>query len=144
MFSKACEYGIRAAIYIADQSLLNKRVTLKDLAKAINSPEAYTSKILQQLSRNHIIISEKGAMGGFLMDKQKLHKVMLSNIVCALDGDNVYKGCGLGLKHCNEKAPCPLHHQFKEVQKQLKKMLETTSIKSLAIRLEGGVSFLNK
>lgn len=142
MFSKACEYGIRAAIYIADQSLLNKKVNLKDLAKAIDSPEAYTSKILQQLIRKHIIFSEKGSTGGFLMDKQKLHKIMLSTIITAIDGDNVYKGCALGLKNCNEKMPCPLHHQFKVVKEQLTKMLETTSIKSLAISMEGGVTFL--
>ena len=65
MFSKACEYGIRASIFIAEQSLLDKKVSLKDIAKAIDSPEAYTSKILQQLSRNFIINSDKGPTGGF-------------------------------------------------------------------------------
>ena len=55
MFSKACEYAIRASIYIAKQSQNASKVSLKDVAMAIESPEAYTSKILQQLSRNHII-----------------------------------------------------------------------------------------
>ena len=52
MFSKACEYGIRASIYIAQQSLLDRKVSLKEISEAIESPTAYTSKILQKLTRN--------------------------------------------------------------------------------------------
>jgi DNA-binding IscR family transcriptional regulator len=33
MFSKTCEYGIRATIFIASESYQDKRVGLKDLAK---------------------------------------------------------------------------------------------------------------
>lgn len=144
MFSKACEYGIRAAIYIAEQSLIEKKVSLKEVAKAIDSPEAYTSKILQQLSKNNIINSDKGPTGGFSMDKSELEKVKLSTIVSAIDGDSIYKGCGLGLKRCNEKMPCPLHHQFKKIRDELKAMLETTIVMSLTLDLTNGLTFLKR
>ncbi len=94
MFSKACEYGIRATIYIAKKSLLDKKVSLKEVAKAIDSPEAYTSKILQKLAKNNIINSNKGPTGGFSMDIQKTDEVKLSTIVYTIDGDDIYKGCG--------------------------------------------------
>ena len=144
MFSKACEYGIRASIFIAEQSLLDQKVSLKDIAKAIDSPEAYTSKILQLLSRNYIINSEKGPTGGFSMNKQELDMVKLSTIVTAIDGDTIYKGCGLGLKKCNEKMPCPAHSQFKIVRDELKKMLETTLVKSLTMDFKDGLTFLKR
>jgi Rrf2 family iron-sulfur cluster assembly transcriptional regulator len=142
MFSKACEYGIRATIWIAGKSLLGSKVNLKDVAKAIDSPEAYTSKILQQLSRNNIIISEKGPTGGFSMSIAEMDNVKLSTIVSAIDGDGIYTGCGLGLKKCNEHMPCPVHNQFKAVREGLRRMLETTSVKSLSNDLEQGVTFL--
>jgi Rrf2 family iron-sulfur cluster assembly transcriptional regulator len=144
MFSKACEYGIRASIFIAEQSLLDKKVSLKDIAKAIDSPEAYTSKILQQLSRNFIINSDKGPTGGFSMSQQELEEVKLSTVVTAIDGDAIYKGCGLGLKNCNEKMPCPVHNQFKVVREELKIMLETTLVKSLTMDLKEGLTFLKR
>ena len=144
MFSKACEYGIRASIFIAEQSLLDKKVSLKDIAKAIDSPEAYTSKILQQLSRNFIINSDKGPTGGFSMSQQELEEVKLSTVVTAIDGDAIYKGCGLGLKNCNENMPCPVHNQFKVVREELKIMLETTLVKSLALDLKDGLTFLKR
>ena len=144
MFSKACEYGIRASIFIAEQSLLDKKVSLKDIAKAIDSPEAYTSKILQQLSRNFIINSDKGPTGGFSMSQQELEEVKLSTVVTAIDGDAIYKGCGLGLKNCNEKMPCPVHNQFKVVREELREVLETTLVKSLTMDLKEGLTFLKR
>ncbi|MFZ2284008.1 MAG: Rrf2 family transcriptional regulator [Lutibacter sp.] len=144
MFSKACEYGIRAVIYIAKKSLLDKRVSLKEVAKAIDSPEAYTSKILQKLAKNSIINSDKGPTGGFSMDRHELDKVKLSTIVFILDGDNIYNGCGLGLEKCNEQMPCPVHNQFKTVREDLKIMLETTTIISLTMGLKDGLTFLKR
>ena len=144
MFSKACEYGIRASIYIAKQSLLDRKVSLKEIAEAIESPTAYTSKILQQLCKSFIINSDKGPTGGFSMDTLEMAKVNLSTIVFAIDGDSIYNGCGLGLKKCNEQKPCPVHDQFKLVRGELKSMLERTSIKSLTVDLEKGLTFLKR
>ena len=144
MFSKACEYGIRAAIYIAEQSLLKRKVSLKEISDAIESPTAYTSKILQQLSRSFIINSDKGPTGGFSMGAKEMEKVKLSTIVFAIDGDSIYNGCGLGLKKCNEHKPCPVHDQFKLVRDELKIMLERTTVKSLAVDLEKGLTFLKR
>ena len=45
MFSKACEYGIRASILIASESVNGNRLGLITIAKKIDSPEAFTSKI---------------------------------------------------------------------------------------------------
>lgn len=142
MFSKACEYGIRACIFITEQSLQNKKVSLKDIAFAIESPGAYTSKILQQLVKNNIINSDKGPTGGFSMEKQKIEKITLSYIVSAIDGDEVFNGCGLGLKKCNENKPCPVHNQFKHIRESLKNMLETITVKSLALQLKKGTFYL--
>ncbi|QQR96753.1 MAG: Rrf2 family transcriptional regulator [Sphingobacteriales bacterium] len=144
MFSKTCEYGIKATIYIAGNSLDNKKVSLKDVAKAIESPEAYTSKILQELSRKEIIMTSKGPTGGFSMELKKIEKLNLCDIVSAIDGNSIYKSCGLGLKKCNEKMPCPVHHQFKKIRDDIKQMLETTSIKSLTSNLELGLVYLKR
>ena len=144
MFSKACEYGIKASVYIIDCSLKNEKVGMKDVAKAIDSPEAYTSKILQQLSRNNIIQSEKGPTGGFSVEKEKIDQLNLSMIVSAIDGDSIYKGCGLGFHHCNENKPCVIHHQYKTIRDDLKTMLENTLLVDLSEDIEKGLSFLKR
>jgi len=144
MFSKACEYGIRASIYVVGQSLSDKRVGLREVAKAIGSPVAYTSKILQLLSRNNIISSEKGPTGGYYIDKPALGKIKLSTIVSAIDGDLVYNGCGLGLRDCSEDRPCSIHNQFKLIRSDLKQMLETTTLLALSNDNNNGLTFLKR
>ena len=144
MFSKACEYGIKASVYIIDSSLKNKKVSMKEVAKAIDSPEAYTSKILQQLTRSNIIQSEKGPTGGFSIDKGKIEQLDLSMIVSAIDGDSIYNECGLGFHQCNESKPCVIHHQYKAIRGDLKTMLENTLLVDLSEDIEKGLSFLKR
>lgn len=144
MFSKACEYGIRASLYIAQQSLHNQRVSLKDIASKIDSPEAFTAKILQQLARNKIVRSVKGPIGGFEIEKKHMDGIKLSDIVKTIDGDEIYKGCGLGLKACNALKPCPVHEKFAKVREELRLMLEGTSLYELATNLDMELSYLKR
>ena len=142
MFSKTCEYGIRAAIFIASESYQNNRVGLRAIAEKIDSPEAFTAKILQILSKNNIIHSIKGVGGGFEIPKENMSQIKLSQIVTALDGDRVFTGCGLGLNQCSEDHPCPVHDKFKSIRNELAFMLENTNLEELAIGIKSGDTFL--
>lgn len=142
MFSKACEYGIKASIFIAINSYEGKRVSPKEISKEIDSPTAFTAKILQALVRHNIIDSVKGAYGGFEINRSKISSIKLSQIVNAIDGDKIYSGCGLGLHTCDEDHPCPVHDKFKIVRTELKDMLENTNLEQLALDIKSGVAFL--
>lgn len=144
MFSKACVYGIRATIYVASQSIKDSKVGLIDIANSIESPPAFTAKVLQQLVRSGIIDSTKGPTGGFLIDTKRIDEVKLSQVVDAIDGDSIYKGCGLGLKACDASKPCPVHHQFAKVRDELRHMLESTSLYELATGLDIGLTYLKR
>ncbi|MEP0365955.1 MAG: Rrf2 family transcriptional regulator [Cyclobacteriaceae bacterium] len=144
MFSKACEYGIRATIHVAVQSLEDNRASLKAIAAEIESPVAFTAKILQNLVKTGIISSVMGPAGGFEIEKKKLDNIKLSQIVDAIDGDAIYKGCGLGMKQCDASKPCPVHDKFAKVRADLKEMLEGTSLLVLATELDNGLTFLKR
>lgn len=142
MFSKACEYGIKATIFIAHQSQQGKRVSLKEIAEAIDSPVAFTAKTLQLLAKNNVILSIKGAAGGYEIPNSKFKTITLCQVVTAIDGDHIYHQCGLGLKECNPSKPCPVHNDFKEIRDRLEKMLKTTSLQKLVAGLDDGLAFL--
>lgn len=144
MFSKACEYAIRATVYIALKSLEGSRVSLKDIAREIDSPEAFTAKILQKLARSGVVESSKGQVGGFSITREKIDSVRLQDVVFAIDGNAIYEGCGLGLKECNARQPCPLHEKFAAIRTDLKNMLQNTSLYELATGLEVGLTFLKR
>jgi Rrf2 family protein len=142
MFSKACEYAIRATIYIAQESESGRRVRLTDIARSINSPIPFTAKILQQLARRQILDSHIGPGGGFFIPTGRISLITLKDVVDVIDGDAIYKRCGLGWPVCDEHHPCPVHSKFKLVRDQLHRLLLTTSLRDLATELKARLTFL--
>lgn len=144
MFSKSCEYGIRASIYVAKQSIKERKVGQKEIAKAIDSPEAFTAKILQKLTKTNVIRSAKGPNGGFFVMVDDLDRIKLWNIVFAIDGNSLLEDCSLGLQKCNAEKPCPLHNKFVKIRAEIKEALEKTTLRSLAEEVSGGIAFLKR
>ena len=141
MFSKACEYGIRAIVYIASETDDSRNVGIIEVCQHIGAPLHFTAKIMQTFTRKQIVNSQKGVNGGFYLDSSQ-RKKSLKEIVEAIDGGKIFTGCGLGLKECSEVKPCPIHDQFKEVRNRLNLMMQNTSIQELAEKLKSGQSVL--
>ncbi|MBP7239099.1 MAG: Rrf2 family transcriptional regulator [Saprospiraceae bacterium] len=141
MFSKTCEYGIKAMIFVAQKSKEGSRVGIKEIAKGTAAPEHFIAKIMQELGRKKLVHSIKGPNGGFYMDQFDL-KTSLADIVRALDGNSIYSDCVLGLKTCNEKKPCPVHDQYRDIKKNLIKMIEENTIGDFNTKLDSGKFFL--
>ncbi|HRO41568.1 MAG TPA: Rrf2 family transcriptional regulator [Flavipsychrobacter sp.] len=137
MFSKACEYGIRATVYIAAETVNGSKVGIDEICAHIEAPKHFTAKILQVLTRHEIVSSQKGVNGGFYIDPQQ-QRMPIKLIVEAIDGNKLFIGCGLGLKQCSEERPCPLHHQFVGIREALNKMMDETTIDRLAVKLKNG------
>ncbi len=144
MFSKACEYGIKACVFIAMQSANERRVSLKEIASDIESPVAFTAKILHQLAKAEILESMKGPTGGFIIPKEKLDRIKLADIVKAIDGDAIYMGCALGFEQCDATRPCPLHDKFVDIRDGLRDMLQNTNLYELSTGFEVGLTFLKR
>lgn len=143
MFSKTCEYAIRAMIFIAQKSKDGNKVGIKEIAKGIDSPEHFIAKILQDLGRRRLLQSLKGPNGGFYLDAEGLD-CSLADIVKVVDGDKLFTGCGLGLKQCSETHPCPIHHEFKAVRKGIQHMLENAKLGEFTEEQEKRLTFLKR
>lgn len=143
MFSKACEYGIRAVIYIWSQKDKGKKLGIKDICKEIDAPEFFTAKILQSLAKQGIISSAKGPNGGFYVETSHEDQTLM-DLVLAIDGDHLFSGCGLGLRQCSEETPCPIHNDFKEIREQLIHMLKNKKLVALASEINSGAAILSQ
>ncbi len=144
MFSKACEYAIRATVCIAACGEEGKSMSLKAVAAKTDSPEAFTAKVLQKLVHADLMLSTKGPGGGFSISPKLARKVKLSHIVATIDGDAIYRGCALGLPQCDASKPCALHEHFLKVREDLRRMLERTSVQDLVKDLQEGGTVLKR
>jgi Rrf2 family protein len=96
---------------------------------------------MQELGRKRLVQSIKGPNGGFYMTEKNL-QTSITDIVKAIDGDKLYLDCVLGLKACSEVNPCPVHFEYKEIKRNLIKMMDTNTIGKFNEKLDSGSFFL--
>lgn len=142
MISKACKYGIRATVFVASKAGKGIKFNVKEIAKEIDAPEAFTAKVLQTLNKHRIITSLKGPYGGFYIEEFQLEQPVI-NVVNAIDGLAIFRECGLGLKQCSETHPCPMHDRFKMARETVRDVFQQTTIRQLADKLNVGTSYIN-
>ena len=143
MLSKTCEYAIRAMIYVAQHSKDGQMVNIKEIAANIASPELFIAKILQGLSRQGYLQSSKGRYGGFYIDVNK-KDISLADIVIAVDGDKMFKGCGVGLDYCSEKEPCPIHNEYKVTRNALYNIYKKATLNQFKMHASGKEALLKR
>lgn len=140
MFSKTCEYAIKIMVSVGTLSRAGSRVGLDEIAGAVQSPKAFTAKILQQLARAGLLDSSRGRNGGFKLPAGR--PICLADIVSAVDGGGIMKDCVLGFSKCSDDHPCPVHHKLKAVRDLLAMTLRTTSLSELKEIMEDREAFL--
>ncbi len=128
-------------IFVAQKSKQGKRIALKEIAKGTGAPEHFIAKIMQELGRKKLVHSIKGPNGGFYLEAFDL-RTSLADIVKALDGNGVYTDCVLGLKVCNEKKPCPVHDEYRDIKKKFIRMIEENTLGDFNEKLDSGQFFL--
>lgn len=143
MFSKTCEYAIRAMMFIAQKSEAGVKVGIKEISKGTSAPEHFIAKILQDLSRKGLVQSVKGPNGGFFLEERS-KKNTIADIVKAIDGDKLFTGCALGLRNCSETRPCPLHDEFKAIRKGIYSMLQSSTVVEFNRGLIQGINHLKR
>lgn len=126
LFSKKCEYGVQAVLYLAAKSGTGT-IPAKEIAKKLNIPKEFIAKILQNLTESGIIASKKGKAGGFYLIKNP-KKVTLIDIVAAIDGLEIFNTCILGFPECNPYNPCPLHDKWGQLRKVAYQILTDETI----------------
>ncbi len=132
MFNKETEYAIRGLVYIQSQNTQGNRPGIAEIAGQIDAPHFYTAKILQRLVKQGFLNSLKGKGGGFYFDQNKA-ALPLKDLITAIQGSNLFYGCGFGLKHCDENNPCPLHNKYASIRDGLLNLVTEETIQSLAL-----------
>ncbi len=141
MFSKSCEYGLQAILFVATYATPEKRIGLQEIAQAQSIPAHFLSKILQILVRHKLLSSIKGPNGGFALYKSP-KEITLLEVVSAIDGLDIFSKCGIGLKNCSDDHPCPIHNKFKFLRESIRSTLQGETLADLTYKVAGGYTFV--
>lgn len=117
--SRPAEYGLRAMTYIARQNT-DERIRTLDLAKAVDVPAPFLSKVMRQLTAVGLLDAKKGHHGGFLLAKRP-EEIRFIDIMRAVDFEPGANHCLFGLANCDAKNPCPLHSEWSSLKEHIER-----------------------
>ena len=140
IFSKKCEYGMQAILYLAAQES-GSLVSAEDISKALKIPKEFISKILQSLRESGLIFSSKGKSGGFSLAKPA-SRIKLIDVVAAIDGLDMFNSCVLGFPECSPTHPCPVHNTWGALRTQTYDMLTSETLDKLKAKTLHKISSL--
>ena len=129
MLSKTAEYALRAVLYIA-RTASGELVRASDLAKALQVPSNYLSKILHTLARSGILLSERGRHGGFRLAVPPSDLTLVA-VIEPFDEMRERNGCLLGRPECSDGNPCMAHDRWKQLHEQVSRFFEETTVAEL-------------
>ncbi len=132
ILSKSCIYGIQAAIYVASQRG-EDYVAISRIAEQLNISFHFLTKVLQQVTQAGLMISYRGPKGGVALTRPTAH-ITLYDIICAIDGSEMFTECMLGLPGCGHQEPCPAHEHWVEVRTRFTSLAKRTTLSQLASR----------
>jgi Rrf2 family protein len=128
--TRAADYAVRVMMYLA---ALNpcERVSLPTIGEATGAPESFLSKVLQGLTRAHLITSRRGPTGGFEISPFGRHASM-RDVVESIDGPISLNVCLSLRRSCTRKGWCPAHPVWAKAQEALIAVLSSAMIADLA------------
>jgi len=128
MISQTVKYALRILGYLADHS--GEWTQGSQIAKATGIPSNYLSKILNQLRKKGLVLSQKGWGGGFIL-ADRAASAPISEVLDLFEGERHSGACVFEMRPCDAKNPCPLHVHWEKIQGQFIHMLDTTTIGDL-------------
>ena len=143
MLSKAAEYAIRSMVYIWMMNREGTRPGYRTIANEVGSPEHFTAKVLQTMTRFNLVKAGKGRGGGFYFEHPET-ALPIFEIIKAIDGEKFFSSCAFGFENCNCGNPCPMHEEFKLVRDNFSEMVAKLTVQSMAEKIINGTASLNQ
>jgi len=114
-FTRGADYGTRGMIYLA----------------GMPQESVILAKIFQELAKEGIVHSHRGAHGGFSLARPA-SLITLRQIIEAIEGPIALNRCLSASEGCENSATCPVHPVFARAQGQLVSVLDQTTLHDLA------------
>ena len=123
---------MQAALHLALDAEGASR-TVKELARALDVPATYLTKVLQPLTHAGLLRAVRGPGGGVQL-AYPADEMSLWDVLQAVEPAGAFDRCMLGLEKCGETEPCALHESWAPVKQRMVEMLRAHSLWEMANR----------
>jgi len=121
-------YGLRAMLELA-LGYNGEPVSIRDISKSQDISEKYLENILSILKNAKLVISRRGAKGGYAIAKPP-EEIKLIQVINTLEGSISPVDC-VDENICKKVSECVLYDVWKEIKDVIEKILSSITLKDL-------------
>jgi len=126
-------HGILASLFVESVRSDESYVPIHIISEELGIPFDSLTKILQKFTSHKIMVSRRGPKGGVALAREA-SDITLMDIILALESEDIFKDCILGMPGCGDEKPCPLHEYWGGTRDQIKSTFEAVNLAELSRR----------
>jgi FeS assembly SUF system regulator len=133
--SKLADYGIVMMTHMARQP--DRQIAAPEIAAQSHLPLPMASKILKGLVRAGLLVSHRGAKGGYALARPAA-ALSVADVIVALDGPIALTACiEHGPGECDIEALCPARANWQRINAAIRQALEGITMAEMAQTVPG-------
>lgn len=141
-FGVGVDYCLKALITLAERYPTAQPYRVEEIAAVQNIPENYLRRLLIELKRGGLVLSQKGPSGGYMLARHP-SKITMAEVVQIIEGDYVPVECledGANAL-CQRADNCAMRDVWNEVRDSVNAILAGVTLQSLAERRKTAMHF---
>jgi len=112
--TRGSEYALRAVLYLAERP--EREISaLRAVSNAKGVPESFMAKIFQSLVHAGLVVSHRGARGGFSLARPA-GEITVAEVIEAIDGPISLNTCVIHPESCGQSTGCPVNEVWVRAQ----------------------------
>jgi FeS assembly SUF system regulator len=128
--SKLADYGIVIMTHLARHP--ERQQSTPEIAAATNVPQPMASKILKVLARAGLLVSHRGARGGYGL-ASSAHVITVAAVIEALDGPIAVTECSdVATSECDIELLCPARVNWQRINEAIRVALSGITLAEMA------------
>lgn len=130
--SKLTDYAVVLMVHMGQSD--DDRFTTARIAEETGVPHPTVAKLLKDLARAGLLISVRGAAGGYRLGRTPC-EISIAEIIQALEGPIALTACVDGTDdHCNVENLCGMRGNWNKVNLAIRSALDSVTLADMAIR----------
>ncbi len=141
-FGVGVDYSLKALVMMAERYPSAQPIRIEEIAASQKLPETYLRRLLIDLKRGGVVLSQKGPSGGYFLARHPA-RITMAEVVQIIEGDFVPVECledGAN-SPCGRDEVCAMREVWREVRDSVLEILGRTTLESLVRQRKAAHSF---
>lgn len=127
--TKLTDYGIVLLARLAEGATAESQ-NARTMAEATSLPLPVVSKILKALAQGGLLVSQRGAKGGYALSRRP-EEINVAEIIRAIEGPIALMECSAGPGHCEQEKSCPVRDPWQRINEAIQQTLSHVTLREL-------------